>query len=331
MNPAEPPLRALREKFPAGRDGFRVLANADCALHDPPADHTDTPGRLVACLRGLAALPAATPLSLREPPPASWGALRAVHDSGYLLALESSIHSGRPDFMHRDCPLGHGSGEAILAAAGLALALGETLAEGADGLALTRPPGHHAGPARAEGFCFLNHAALAAQRLRSKHPEARVAVVDLDLHHGNGTQACLENIPGTLFFSLHGDPAELLYPNGGFISENRDAPAVVRARPLPAGCDGTVWLAALDEGLAQVAGFRPDAILVSLGLDAHEADPFGFFRLTDEDFVAAIDRIRDLARSRPGGPARIGLLLEGGYSEPVLERLVPRLVARLAG
>lgn len=330
MNPAAPVTRVLREKFPADGGGIRLFVNADCALHDPGRGHAEAPGRLLACLRGLTTLPAATPLALIEPGHAGWSALRIAHDCGYLLALESAIHSGRPHFMHPECPLDHGSGDAILAAAGLALALGGSLAEGVSGFALTRPPGHHAGPARAEGFCFLNHAALAAARLRERRPGARVAVVDLDLHYGNGTRDHLKDIPDTFLLSLHGEPSALMYPHGGFISENQDAPAVVRNRPLPAGCAPDAWLAALDAGLAEVAAFRPDAILVGLGLDGHAEDPFGFFRLDDAAFVAALDRICDLAQAASGRPAPVGLLLEGGYSEPVLERLIPRLVARFA-
>lgn len=321
-------LQDLRTRFPARPDAFQLLVDADCALHDPHAGTPETPARLDACLRGLLALPQGAGVAVAEPAPAHWRDLAGAHDAGYLHALESALLARRPQFMSGDCPLGDGSLEAILAAAGLALALGDTLARGGAGLALTRPPGHHAGPAKAEGFCFLNHAALAIHRLRQIQPGVRVAVVDLDLHHGNGTQACLRHLPGTFFMSLHADPLAL-YPGSGFVHENQDAPCVVRNFPLPQGTTGSGWLAALEQGLAEADAFAPEAVLVSLGLDGHREDPFGFFALEDTDFVAAMRKLRLLARKRAKG--RLGVVLEGGYSLEVLERGLAEVVGECAG
>lgn len=318
-------LARLRERFRETASGFRIYADAHCATHDPGPHLPDSPDRLAAIFEGFAALPTTTPIAFRECLPAGWRELRAVHDDGYLLALESALHSGRPYFMHTDCPLDFGSDDAILASAGLGLALGDGLADGVSGFALTRPPGHHAGPARAEGFCYLNNTALAVARYRARHPGARIAVIDLDLHHGNGTQACLENRPETFFLSLHGDPEALLYPYGGFLSENRDTPGIVRNHPMPEGTSGKRWLAELSCGLDEVVRFDPEVVLIGLGLDGHREDPFGFFLLEDDDFIEALRRIRAALPSVP-----LGLLLEGGYAPDVVRRLVPSLAAEAA-
>lgn len=320
-------LKDLLARFPARPDAFQLLVNPDCALHDPRAKTPETPARLNACLRGLLALPQGANVAVAQPAPAHWRDLSGVHEAGYLHALESALLARRPQFMSPDCPLDDGSLEAILAAAGLALALGDTLAAGGAGLALTRPPGHHAGPARAEGFCFLNHVALAIHRLRQSRPGARVAVVDIDLHHGNGTQACLRNLPDTFFMSLHADPL-VLYPGSGFAHENQDGPCIVRDFPLPMGTTGATWLATLKRGLAEADAFAPDVVLVSLGLDGHREDPFGFFALEDGDFVAAMRELRLLAKRRAQGI--LGVVLEGGYSLGVLERGMAGVVGECA-
>lgn len=322
MSRAARALARLREKFPSDDGGLHIFADAHCATHDTGPRLPDSPDRLAEILEGLSELPEDTSICVKTPAPARWDILRTVHDDGYLLALESALHSGRPYFMNTDCPLDFGSDDAILASAGLGIALGDSLAKGVSGIALTRPPGHHASPARAEGFCYLNNTALAVARYRSRHPDARIAVIDLDLHHGNGTQACLENRPRTFFLSIHGNPSELLYPYGGFVSENRDAPGIVRNHPLPEGTTGSRWLDELEHGLDEVARFEPDVVIIGLGLDGHRDDPFAFFLLDDEDFIAALARIRKRFPNRPHG-----LVLEGGYALPVMRRLIPRLVA----
>lgn len=327
MKDARALVALLAARFPAGREGFRLLVNADCALHEPHNGGPETPSRLIACLRGLAALPPSAPFAVHSPPPAAWRDLRLAHDAGYVSALESCLLGGRPHFMHPDCSVGYGTDDAVLAAAGLALGLGDTLAAGGSGFAFTRPPGHHAGRAKTGGFCFANHAALVVRRIREKHPGARVAVADIDLHHGDGTQDCLAGEPGVFFASLHAHPL-FLYPGTGFDGEDRDSPAVVRNIPLHEGATGVIWLAALDRALADMEAFRPDFLVVSLGLDGHADDPNAFFRLADEDFLAAASRLRALADRHASG--RLGVLLEGGYSAFVLENLIPRLALRFA-
>lgn len=321
-------IHDLAARFPARADAFQLLVAADCAGHDSQGLTPETPQRLHACLRGLLSLPDHARAAVATPPPAHWRDLGGVHDRGYLQALESAILSRRPQFMARDCPLEDDSEEAILGAAGLALALGDLLAQGGAGLALTRPPGHHAGPKKAEGFCYLSLAALTAHRLRQAHPGAKVCVVDIDVHHGNGTQDCLAQVPATFFLSLHGEP-QALYPHRGFVEENKDAPCIVRNFPLPEGTGGGLWQKALREGLREADAFAPDFVLVSLGLDAHQEDPFAFFTLQDADFASALRDLRLLAHRHAQG--RLGLLLEGGYSLAMLERVLPQCVLAAMG
>lgn len=324
MNPALAPIAALRAKFPFRRGVFRLFASADCACHDADPDSPERPARLVAALEGLASLPTDVPLALAEPPPAKWGDLRNVHAPEYVDALESVLLFGRPEFMSRDCPVGIGSDDAILAAAGLAFAMGNALASGTPGFAITRPPGHHAGRTRTGGFCFTNHAALAVHAIRSARHGARVAVVDLDVHFGDGTADCLRDRENVLFASIHGDPIKL-YPGTGFVADDRDAPARLRHLPLADGAGRDAWFAALDTALRDLDAFRPTHIVVSLGLDAHEEDPSGFLRLSDDDYAVALERLCETANRLASG--RLGLVLEGGYSTEVLARLTPRLAA----
>ena len=213
----------------------------------------------------------------------------------YCLASETSISAG--------------TWEAALAAADVALTAQSLLAGGERAaFALCRPPGHHAAADMFGGYCFLNNAALATQALLDGGA-ARVAVLDVDFHHGNGSQSIFYSRADVLFCSLHGEPSEAFpYYLGGADETGEGAGAGCNHNyPLPRGCDYPRWAAALDDALGKIAGFSPDALVVSLGVDTFDGDPISFFRLRSDDFTDYGARI-----GRLGLPTLF--VMEGGYA-----------------
>lgn len=212
----------------------------------------------------------------------------------YALAAETSISEG--------------TWEAALASAQVALTGAERLSGGAKSVfSLCRPPGHHAALDMFGGYCFLNNAAIAAQHLRDRGA-ARVAILDVDFHHGNGTQDIFYHRDDVLFLSLHGDPMQAFPHFLGHADEvGSGAGAGFTVNyPMPPGTGFEVWRTALTQALGRVAEFRPDALVVSLGVDTFENDPISFFKLTSDDFTTYG---RDIAGL--GLPTLF--VMEGGY------------------
>jgi acetoin utilization deacetylase AcuC-like enzyme len=312
----------------------------------------ETPTRAQALLDGVAALGLAT----ERPPDAPESALETVHTRPYLDFLRTAhadwssmpqagpeavanvhpspemlSHGARPGggiiartgwfAVDAACPIGAGTWAAALAAARCALAAATEAAAGRTAYALVRPPGHHAYPARAGGHCYLNNAALAAERLRASGA-ARVAVLDIDSHHGNGTQGAFWARDDVLFVSIHGDP-EGYYPwYVGHADERGTGPGhgFNLNLPLPRGSGDAPWLAALDDAIAAIRRYAPDALVLSLGFDASEHEPLNYLAVTEEGFSRAAERISALRR-----PAAI--IQEGGYNTDMLGRLVQRFLA----
>ncbi|EWH01989.1 acetylpolyamine aminohydrolase [Halomonas sp. BC04] len=220
------------------------------------------------------------------------------------------------------CPVGADSFAGILASAATAQAAAEALLGGhGTTYALCRPPGHHAGPDRAGGFCFLNNSALAATVLREHF--SRVAIIDVDLHHGNGTQDIFYYRGDIWTGSLHVDPADF-YPFfwGGANEEGMGEGLGTNVNlPLPLGSDGQVFLDTLDELVHRMKAFRPEAMVVALGLDAHRNDPLAGMALETEDFRAIGRRLAALSLPTV-------LVQEGGYPT---EHLGENLAAFLTG
>ncbi|MFY0990657.1 histone deacetylase family protein [Halomonas sp. C05BenzN] len=220
------------------------------------------------------------------------------------------------------CPMTADSFPGILASAAGAEAAAEAVLAGDNtAYALCRPPGHHAGPERAGGFCFLNNAALAATVLREQF--SRVAILDVDLHHGNGTQDIFYHRGDVWTGSLHADPADF-YPFfwGGAHEEGLgDGLGANVNLPLPLGSDGSAFLEHLDRLILRLADYRPEAVVVALGLDAHKHDPLAGFTLETRDFTRVGRRLADI-----GLPTV--LVQEGGYPT---EHLSDNLAAFMGG
>jgi acetoin utilization deacetylase AcuC-like enzyme len=213
----------------------------------------------------------------------------------YAMAGETSISAG--------------TWEAARAAADVALTAALQVKQGARAaFALCRPPGHHAARDLYGGYCFLNNAAIAAQYLRDAGA-ARIAILDVDFHHGNGTQDIFYTRPDVLYVSLHGDPADAFPYFSGYADETGSGPGAgfTVNLPLPPGTEWSVWQNALRFALERIAAFRADALIVSLGVDTFVNDPISFFRLQSADFLSCGQMIGTCALPTL-------FVLEGGYA-----------------
>jgi acetoin utilization deacetylase AcuC-like enzyme len=297
--------------------------------HVPPTYHPERVERLDAARSGLRkALPASRRLDL-QPCPATEEELAAVHDEGYLRRLGAALRAGK-GYLDADTYFSPGTREAAWVAAGGAASLARHLMrqDAGAGIALLRPPGHHATPDAAMGFCLLNNAAIAtAAALRAG--AARVAVVDWDVHHGNGTEAAFYGDPDVLVINLH---QWLLYPGTGAPEDvGRGAGAGRNVNvALPAGSGPETYAYALRKlVLPLVEAFRPELLVISAGFDAHARDPLGGMSLDAAAFGAMASALRGALRN--GGADRVAALLEGGYDLRALEESVAATAAALLG
>ena len=310
----------------------------------------EVPARAAALLEGLRALgitpeaPGAAAalttvhtaeyLAFLRDGPAAWAALADagpemvanIHPSPEMLA-QGGRHGGslvgQLGWYTADtsCPIAAETWPAACAAAAGAIAAADEAAAGRIAYALARPPGHHAYAARAGGHCYLNNAALAAERLRERGA-ARVAVLDLDSHHGNGTRGIFWERGDVLFASVHGDPAGYYPWYVGHAAERGAGPGADCNLNLPLARDtgDAGWLEAAAAALDAVRRFRPDALVLSLGFDASADEPLAFLRVSDDGFARAAALV-----ARLGLP--VAVVQEGGYN---LDRLGP-LLARFLG
>jgi acetoin utilization deacetylase AcuC-like enzyme len=218
-----------------------------------------------------------------------------------------------------DTIMSEGTWEAALRAAGAGIQAVDEVMQGlaCNAFCLVRPPGHHAEIARANGFCFFNNAAIAAFHAKAVYGAERVAVVDFDVHHGNGTQSIFWSQPCLFYASTHQMP---LFPGTGSLSERGETDNIVNA-PLRAG-DGSDQFREAYESviLPALRRIAPDLIVVSAGFDAHRSDPLANINLVEEDYAWVTRKLAEVARERCGG--RLVSLLEGGYDLTALSRSV---------
>lgn len=294
--------------------------------HKVPPGHPERPARLEAVLRGLEGLD----LERREAPMADRAMIELVHPARLVDALEKAFAAIDEDFLSIDADthLSPGTREAAYRAAGACVAAVDCVLDGEDDMAFcaVRPPGHHAEPMAPMGFCIFNNVAIAALHALEHRGLSKVAIVDFDVHHGNGSQAIADKEPRLFFASTHQAP---FYPGTGEADETGADGNVVNA-PLPAGACSTDWRAAMEARvLPALDAFAPDLILVSAGFDAHKADPLASLGLDDADFAWAGKALKKRALQHCKG--KLVSTLEGGYDLDALARSAAAFVGGLQG
>jgi acetoin utilization deacetylase AcuC-like enzyme len=301
-----------------------IIQHDDCLRHDPGPRHADSVQRVNAVmsgledLKGLQRLPA--PLATIEQitrvhPAEFWAGLRSMEPTRGIVSIDEDtfLNRGSINASRR------GSG-------GLCFAIEQILGDRARrAFCVVRPPGHHSKPVRAMGFCLLNHVAIGAMHALENPAVNRVAIIDFDVHHGNGTQAVFEQNPDVMYVSSHQLP---LYPGSGHMDET--GCGNILNMPLAPGDGSKAFRKAWGRlGLPAVHSFEPDLILVSAGFDAHERDPLGHLEVQDEDFRWITEEICDLAMDCCDG--RVASVLEGGYDLKALASASRAHVQGLAG
>lgn len=287
-----------------------IVHHDNCLRHDTGPRHPERPDRIGAVLNALHGM---SDTEFLPAPRATPEQVLRVHPEDYLNELiEQEPAAGSESgivALDADTLMSAGTVDAMLRGSGGACFAVEQVADGKarNAFCVVRPPGHHALARLPMGFCLLNHVAVAARHAIEKGYAERVAILDFDVHHGNGTQAIFESSPEVLFVSSHQMP---LYPGSGHPSET--GVGNVLNLPLAAGDDGKAFRHAWKhQGLPRVKKFKPDFILISAGFDGHARDPLAQLLLQDEDYAWITEEIRALAETHCDG--RMVSLLEGGY------------------
>ncbi|MGG6461173.1 histone deacetylase family protein [Solilutibacter silvestris] len=303
---------------------MRVYTHAACLDHDTGPGHAEHSGRLRAVLDALRA--SALSLDWQDAPQATREDLLRVHHAALIDRVLAGPTGDDIEWLDSDTALSPGSPEAALRAAGAAIAAVDWVLAGDDRRAFcaVRPPGHHAEPDMAMGFCLFDNIALAAAHALASGIE-RVAIADFDVHHGNGTQAIFEREPRVLFVDTHQSP---LYPGTGDADEtgvgniaNAPWPPLASAQAVR-----TLWEEVL---IPRIDAFRPQLLLVSAGFDAHREDPLAQGLFETRDFAWITERLVEVAERHAGG--RIVSTLEGGYALPALADSARAHVTALCG
>jgi len=285
-----------------------VFTHPSSLAHETPPGHPERVDRIKAVNAVLAA-PALRGIIRRDAPLGSEEAVLLAHTPELLSRIKSLSPESGFEYIDADTVMGPQTFEAALRAVGAATSGVDAVFEGkADNVfCAMRPPGHHAEHNRAMGFCFFNQAAIAAHHARKRHGAERVAVVDFDVHHGNGTQDIFWSDADLFYGSTHQMP---LYPGSGAPSET--GVGNIFNAPLRAGDGGVEFRAAMERViLPALSTFNPDLIIISAGFDAHERDPLGSLQLTEEDFSWITLKLLEVADQFCAG--RVVSVLEGGY------------------
>ena len=286
-----------------------LITHPACLAHEPPQGHPERSARLVEVLKALEAAEFRA-LKRESAPQASKAALERVHARDYVEAVLAIIPKSGFARLDADTIASPGTGEAVLRAAGAVVKAVDMVIAGEvkNAFCAVRPPGHHATPNRAMGFCFFNNVAVGALQARAVHGLKRIAVVDFDVHHGNGTQDIFTPDANLFYASTHQSP---LYPGTGSADQTGIAHNIVNV-PLPPGAGGAEFRRALESViLPALTRFAPDFLLISAGFDAHRDDPLAQLRFEESDYGWATGVLCTAAERLCKG--RVVSTLEGGY------------------
>ena len=285
-----------------------LFSHPDCINHDTGPGHPERSARLTAVLDALAA-PEFKSLIRREAPLADVSVIERVHDAAYIRSVFDAVPQSGYANLDPDTVLSPKSGTAALRAAGaLVAAVDAVIAnEASNAFCAVRPPGHHAVYDQAMGFCLFNNVAIGALHALEAHRLARVAVVDFDVHHGNGTQDVAMRDPRLFFASTHQFPA---YPGTGRASDHGHG-NVVNVPLVPGSGSAEFRSRFSDHVIPALKAFHPQFLFISAGFDAHESDPLAQLELTEDDFAWATTELLAAAKATCAG--RVVSTLEGGY------------------
>jgi acetoin utilization deacetylase AcuC-like enzyme len=301
------------------------ITHADCLKHEMGAWHPECPERLTAIEDQLIASGVGQHLARYDAPLASDEELARVHPIDYVRAIRDAAPEEGTVHLDPDTAMNPHSLRAALRAAGAAVLATDLVMRGEAETAFcsVRPPGHHACRARPMGFCIFNNVAIAARHARFAHGAQRVAIIDFDVHHGNGTEDIFQNDAHVLMASTFQHP---FYPYSG---TDDPAPNMVNV-PLAAGAGSREFReAVLESWIPALDGFKPQLVLFSAGFDAHAEDDMAMLRLSDADYAWVTQQVKGVADRHAQG--RIVSLLEGGYALSALGRSVVQHVRVLAG
>lgn len=296
----------------------------DCLAHDPGPAHPENAGRLNACMAALRSASFHRQVEYIAAPEGSDDQILLAHSPHMLDLVKATAPKEGRRSLDADTTMSPGSLMAALRGVGAACKGIDDLMAGAclHAFCLTRPPGHHATPSRPMGFCIFNQIAIAALYAMQRHGLQRVAIVDFDVHHGNGTQAILNGKPGMFYLSTHESPH---YPGSGARAENR-VDNILNV-PLRAGTDDQEYREIFaSEIIPALNAFKPQLLLVSAGFDAHINDPLANLGLLEATYEWLGRQLRKVANTHANG--RLLSVLEGGYNLDVLGQ---SLVAYIEG
>ena len=302
-----------------------LISNPAGLDHLTPAGHPERPDRLRVVERVLEDEKFQT-LAREQAPAAEFEAITRCHPLEYVEQIRDATPKSGLVYLDGDTSMSPGSFEAALRGAGGAVRAVDEVMEGkaVNAFVATRPPGHHAETATPMGFCLFNNAAIAARHAQKKHGAERVAIVDFDVHHGNGSQEIFWSDPTVMYCSTHQMP---LYPGTGAASERGVHDTIVNA-PLKPGDGGPAFRGAMEAViLPRLSAFRPGLVVISAGFDAHTRDPLANLNLVEADFAWATQKLMEVADRSAGG--RIVSVLEGGYDLQGLARSVAAHVTAL--
>src|SRR6476619_6683212 len=302
-----------------------LLSHPACLNHLTPAGHPERPDRLRAIEQVLED-EKFQPLARVEAPRGPLDIIALCHPTEYVEAIRDASPAAGLVRLDADTAMSPGSFEAALRAVGGAkLAVDEVMTgKASNAFVATRPPGHHTETARPMGFCLFNNAAIAARYAQQKHGVERAAIVDFDVHHGNGSQDIFWADKSVMYCSTHEMP---LYPGTGAIGERGEFNTIVNA-PLSAGDGGEKFREAFESViLPRLRAFKPDILIVSAGFDAHTRDPLANLHLVEADYTWVTKKLMDVADVSATG--RVVSLLEGGYDLQGLSRSVAAHVTAL--